>query len=127
MGYTDITILGSDAAADAYSYVQDEYKKAANKSIKILRKELKDTHSCFNTPGPANVAMIITEPVEDFDLEIKIPLHLEFSEQYPEFLDEVIDALSSYIDECKDPEVWDDLSNRDWHLKRYRQLLKKTT
>ena len=117
MGYMDITIGGSDAAADAHSFVKEPFEKAAEKAIKSLRKELKDTHTSFNTPGPVNVAMILTESQIDFPLRL--------SREYPDLLQETHTALKKYIDECSDPDLWDDGGNRDWHLERYRQLLRK--
>lgn len=117
MGYIDITIGGSDAAADAHADIRVPFEKAAAKAIKSLRRELKDVHNCFNTPGPVNVAMILTESKIDFPLRL--------SREYPDLLEETHTALKEYINKCYDPDLWDDLGNREWHLERYRKLLRK--
>ncbi len=114
MGYSNITLYGSDTAADAYSWVNDDFTKSANRSVKRLRKELKDMGNEFNTSGPVNVAIILTES----------PAPLFFSSDYPGFLEEVIEALTKYTADSSKAE-WEDRDNRKKHLSRYRDLLRK--
>jgi len=121
MGYSNITIYGSDLAADAFARVADEYKKAANRSVKHLRKELKDMGNEYNTAGPVNVAMILTESPAPHDLP-QLPLF--FAAEYPELLQETIDALQKFTHDSAEFE-WEDLEGKKFHMTRYRALLRK--
>ena len=114
MGYSDITLYGSDAAADAYSWVSNDFTKAANSAVKKLRKELKDMHNEYNTSGPVNVALILTES--------EAPLF--FASDYPKFLEEAFDALGRYAEVSAEAE-WDDSDSKKRHLSSYRALLRK--
>jgi hypothetical protein len=54
MGFMDLSIIGSDQAADSASVVVEAFAKA-------LEKEFKEEANEWNTPGWLNVAMIIDE------------------------------------------------------------------
>lgn len=54
MGFMDLSVGGSDNAADSASNCVDAFAKQ-------LAIEFKEEANCYNTPGPLNVAMIIVE------------------------------------------------------------------
>lgn len=83
-GVMDLSVGGSDSAADAWYVVQKAMMKAA---VPALRAELKDKGNEFNTPGPLNVAMIITEKFKDLDVEE--------SPELSKLIDEVISKLEA--------------------------------
>jgi len=116
MGYTDITLGGSDGAADIYYSVREESKKASLKIIKILKRELKADHSCYNTQGATNVAMVLTEG--DFKDVFLVP-------ESRDLVEATIAGMNELIEKAKGPDAWDDLGNRDWHMKRWRELIRK--
>ena len=118
MGYMEISIGGSDMAHEAYALTRNDFIKAANKALKFLRRELKDPGNLYNTGGPVNVAMVVTET--------KIPML--FASEYPAFMQETIDALVEYIADSAEGE-WGtsaaSVANKKMHMDRYRALLKK--
>lgn len=118
MGYTDLSVGGSDTASDlACSMV--------SAMVQVLRSELKEPHNEFNTPGVLNVAMVLEELVFQFeeydhkDLTLLVKDTLEGmqllrkksqnskwkseknkQEHISEF-DELIKILTAYYKKCK--------------------------
>lgn len=116
MGYTDITIYGSDIAEDNFAEtIEALKKKGIGAAIKILNKALKEDYGGFNTSGPENVGMILTEST--------ISSILALDEKFDTLVESTIEALDKKIKSDKKAD-WEDQANRDWHLKRYRQILK---
>lgn len=56
MGYTDLSIQGSDDASDLMGEIME---KMAN----VLRKEMKKKANEFNTPGCVNVGLVFEEVI----------------------------------------------------------------
>jgi hypothetical protein len=69
MGYCGISLNGSDAAAEAWGNASQHFtgnpdltvRGAAAMACAELRRELSNQHNEWNTPGPVNVALVLTE------------------------------------------------------------------
>ena len=107
MGYMDITINGSDEAAD----LAHVFKAAKTKStsIKLLTKALKENNGRYNTSGAVNVALLI----EDELITDKV------------YLPVVKTAYKKLSDEIKYGEKaeWDSDENKKYHLDSWNELL----
>lgn len=109
MGYMDISIFGSDYAADNLSEL--------HKAIAIvLKKQLKESSNEFNTPGPVNVALFFEEIFCKNMKYFHCMALADVAAQTSEELEKLI-ALSEKAD-------WEDLESKSRHMKRYKELLK---
>ena len=116
MGYMDITIYGSDIAAGNFAETLEALKnEGISAAIEVLEEALEEDHGGFNTAGPENVGMILTEST--------ISPILALDENFDELVNSTVEALDEKIKSDKKAD-WEDQANRDWHLKRYRQILK---
>ena len=59
MGYTDISIYGSDMASDTNAIVGEATDNL--EKLSILTVEVSNPHNCYNTPGPVNVALCLLD------------------------------------------------------------------
>jgi hypothetical protein len=113
MGYMDISIGGSDGAADCHHGV-------VSAVVEVYKRELKNPGNCYNTPGCINVAMSMIECSLEF-WSFYYQDGDSFIEDLKKQLDELIDGMVEYkkTDECCD------VANVDWHLKEYRAIRRK--
>lgn len=63
MGYWEISIPGSDTASDLNFSVAEciKEKRSLTAVLNLLRKELAEENSEWNTPGFVNVALVLTQ------------------------------------------------------------------
>ena len=109
MGYTDLTIQGSDMAAGCAENVGNIMAKALSEEFKVKENE-------FNTDGPINVAMFFEEvicPNEAFIYNDKLRA---LAQRVVKYLDKHI----VLVQKSKDEE-WD---GKQYHLRRYRGMKK---
>lgn len=111
MGYSDLSIDGSDMASDARYAVCEAIFKA-------LKKELKNDANEFNTPGYCNIAMMVDEHL----------LPGKFYESGHEGLLDVVaqarDRLVVAIDAAKKSSHWRSEEARKEHITAFGRLLK---
>lgn len=125
MGYMDISIVGSDTAADLNAKIKQLVKnKQFGKIVTELLKELPQDHGCFNTHGCVNVALVLTKGAAK-SLKFKGVLF-----RCPSLIRNTVTALNSLIEESQKGN-WHDLKSKNEHLQAYRtlrtNLLKKLT
>ena len=108
----DITLVGSDAAADAAH-------NAFSSLAKVFREEIKDKGNCFNTSGVVNVALwfeaFVVDNLEGWCKLAGNPLY-EVAVECRDIL------VESEIKPAEKKSNWDDEQNRVYHLTRYREL-----
>lgn len=110
MGYMDISIAGSDFAADANANM-------IGAMVKNLTKALTEDANEFNTSGPVNVALIFKE-------------HLLPGKFYrsgsSDLQDLAVKTHKALRIECiaAAKADWDDEKNKTTHLRSYRKLLR---
>lgn len=112
MGFTDLSILGSDTAADMANDIGDILAKRLSKEMKLKENE-------FNTDGPDNVAMFFEEVI------CKSGSVFMFNENLENIADKVIEYLEARIKKIK--EIQDDkdsYSDPDRFIRRYKQMNK---
>ena len=107
----DISLVGSDAAADMVFVVE----KAI---LKVLKKELPEKGGGFNTDGVINVAMFFDEVL------CTSPYFCTYADDnLIAFAQKVIFKLEKYVIIGKDKKQWDDEANRIYHLDTWQRLL----
>jgi len=106
MGYMDLSVIGSDSAADFV------FGKVIPELIKRLREGLKEEGNSYNTGGIENVSMFITEfilPAGD----------VWDNEDFVRFIDEeLLPKLGDLIETSREAD-WGDKANKKWHLDEY--------
>lgn len=110
MGYTALTIIGSDLAADAAADMIAVI-------VKSLKKSLKEKGSEFNTNGTVNVAMIFHEFIT--------PNHnfAKLADEKLYKLAETVHARLEKIIEASQRAEWDEGDNKRYHISRYKNFL----
>ncbi len=113
MGYFDLSVIGSDSAADlCYS--------VGNKIADVLTKDLKDPGNSYNTDGITNVAMIFDEVIIDNKCFC-------YNDKLNDLASKVIKLLEQKIKLSSNLEDWNDKDNMNWHIKKYKKLHKRLT
>lgn len=113
MGYTDISIGGSDRAT---GLVID----LAAAMLEVLKKEMTAETTELNTDGPINVALVFEEIIcqsKAFDNDSGL---MKLAERCVKYLDENIYAIKQ-----SKPSEWGPRNGKEYHLKRYQQLRRK--
>lgn len=111
MGYTDISIVGSDYAADMVSGI-------VTKLHSILKEEMKDQANEYNTDGIVNVALFFEGVI------IRSKNVFLYYDELVSLAKEVCEGLNNHIERAKkvsDTE-WD---GKDYHIRRYSELRRK--
>jgi len=113
MGYSDLTLSGSDEAAELAGSIE-------SCMVKILEKELKMTTNEYNTDGIINVAMFFDECI--------IPCKYWGISAYDDGLIRLAEKTAKKLKKRIDDTVkddWDDKANKRMHLTAYRRLLRR--
>ena len=113
MGYMDLSVVGSDTAADTAS-------EMVSAMAKVLKKGLKERGGSFNTSDPVNVAMIFDEMI----LTSK-EFQRSFAEELIDIAEQTVDLLQEEYNYAKNDNEWDDKENKQYHMKKYKHLLKR--
>ena len=113
MGYSDITIFGSDGACDMVFGI-------ISGVVKTLNKELKEETTSYNTPGPVNVALFIESFLIDNDGWID-----SGCDDIEDICHKTVKRLDNFIKDAQKKAAWTTEENRLYHLSRYRELRKK--
>lgn len=89
MGFSELSIEGSDTTSDFYAHLQEAIKKGTtpNDLIRICEKEAIKDHGPYNTQGIINVALIIPA----------LASHLKKSVHFLSFKQKVIEALETIM------------------------------
>ena len=108
MGYMDLSISGSDMAADMAA-------KAIDALVDVLEKGVEEKHSPYNTDGCVNVAMFFEEYIND-----------GWADQIDDrFLNVAIKAeigMREQVLSTDSTQEWDEEENRMQHQRRYKEL-----
>ncbi len=117
MGYMDISIGGSDRAADCfYNIVAD--------MVKSLQEELQDPGNEFNTSGTVNVALFFEEVVNpNLSFWAKF-VHHDENKMLSLARKTLTNLEKVEISHAEVKEMWETDKNRLWHLGRYHELQK---
>ena len=110
MGFTDMSIMGSDTAADMTRDIGDMLAKK-------LAKESKTKENEFNTDGIDNVAMFFEEVI------CKSGNAFSHNDDLLALADKIANSLKSRIKELGKKEYKNDESAHSF-IRRYRQMLK---
>ena len=133
MGYSDISIGGSDMAADTW-YVADKAfrMEGPTAALRALRQELENgVHSQFNTDGCINVALVLVDRYrEDQDDAIQLCDELpKVGAHYQELVKDTLNKLTHLRSDWADAD-WgsnslrrDGLDNKKWHLDAVDRLV----
>lgn len=109
MGYTDISISGSDMAADLGYSIADSIAL-------LLNTELQNNeNSCYNTNGCVNVALIFEELINKTSFMSHEDELYKVAKECRHILEQ--DLKNSVAAE------WDSKDNKDWHINRYNELI----
>jgi hypothetical protein len=114
MGYMDISIGGSDTAADLHSVAVDALLKVYVEGMKHERYD-----NSYNTPTAINIAMSFNTVGRAFWMEcIYMFEESDFLTKLDEMLEEVMEDCRAYHKEEGD-------SNSKWHLDEYGKIVRK--
>lgn len=112
MGYFELSVNGSDFAADAAASLVDNM-------VKALKKSLQEEGNEYNTSGPVNVAMI-------FD-EIIIPSTFFKDHNYDKLQEIAVITREKLQEEyIKVSGIkTNDIANKKYHCNKYKSLLNR--
>lgn len=133
MGYSNISIGGSDMAADTW-YVADKAFRMEGPAaaLRALRQELEHgEHNEYNTDGCINVALVLVDSyMEDRDGAIQLCDELpKAGTHYQELVKDTLDKLTQLRSTWADADWGDNNRRRDgtdnkkWHLDAVDRLL----
>lgn len=120
MGYSDISIFGSDTASDL-DWFLTKNRNSTEILLCRLQEELETEHSIFNTQGCVNVALTLTQG-EGQDL-FQSP-KLDHLTKYHEIMNTTLIKLATLIVSTNNL-MWEDNNSKKYHLDRYFDLLDK--
>lgn len=109
MGFTDLTLNGSDMAADMASF-------ATSAMVRVLRKELSNKANEYNTPGPVNVALFFEERL------IPGGFGQDFHSDLTKLAEETLELLEQHYIACDGAE-WDDATHKNEHMGAYKRMI----
>jgi hypothetical protein len=102
MGFMDLSVVGSDQAADSASLAVDAFTVA-------LEKEFGVEGNNYNTPGPLNVSMIISEMcsnhtmfVSNYRLQVLAKKCMTYLKKTPKYGDSTASIKKSIAKFIKD-------------------------
>lgn len=109
MGYMDLTVIGSDLAADLNHEVNSAIAR-------VLRRGLKEKGNDWNTSGSVNVGMWFNE--------VACKNKALFAhDEMRNVAAKTLDMLEKReLIEAADKDQWDDESNRQYHSSTYKKI-----
>ena len=116
MGYMDISIGGSDMAADCHA-------GAVSALVESYKRDLKNPGNCYNTSGPINVGLSVASIGPSFwDY-----YYMDGDSFFPDLMKGLDDQIQQIINYKKaEPDrAGDEDENLNWHLKEYRAIRRK--
>jgi len=119
MGYFEMSLVGSDRASDLDAEIENAILTAAEKAVKMLRKQVGNfNESQWNTPGPVNVALILLESQRPYRKM------LPDVTGYKELLDETWTMLVKLYkaSEATDEAEWTFPKDKKEHLKQLHSI-----
>lgn len=120
MGYMEISISGSDAAADLNAEVEKQLDAINLKAaLGLLYAEIETNHGPWNTHGCMNVAMVLTE--SDTNWTTLIKNYTGFKDAFREVLCKVTGELAALRGRFSRG-TWDSKENKLMHLRRCDEL-----
>lgn len=132
MGYSDISIGGSDMAADTWYVADKSFRvEGLTGALRSLRQELEHgNYGAFNTDGCINVALILVDPyMEDREGVVQLCDELpKAGDPYRRLVMDTLDKLMQLRAAWADAD-WGDSRHRDgsdnkkWHLDALDRLL----
>lgn len=133
MGYSDISIGGSDMASDTlYVSIRAARENGIDAAIPKLREELEGgIHSFCNTPGVVNVALVLVDAEPDYqDPDFVLRDLLPEARGYRQLVRDTLNKLTELRAEWADAD-WGDAAvrrrdgsdNKKYHLDAVDRLL----
>lgn len=110
MGFTDMSIMGSDTAADMALDI-------GNMLAKALKEESKEENNEYNTDGIENVAMFFEEVI------CKSNNVFSYNENLTSLANDIVKSLKNRIKNLSKKEYKND-ENAQRFISRYRQMTK---